>query len=171
MKGYVQVYTGNGKGKTTAGIGLAIRGAGAGLQVFVGQLLKEGNDSEIKAVSRFENITVEQFGMGKFVRGTPSEKEIAAARAGYARLCDILTTGAHDLVIVDEGNVAVTCGLISEAEMLGLIAKKPENVELVITGRGALPAVMERADLVTEMNEIKHYFHQQGVAARRGIEK
>ena len=170
MKGYVQVYTGNGKGKTTAAIGLAVRGAGAGLQVFVGQFLKQGNYSEIKALSRFDNITVEQFGMGKFVRGAPSEKEIAAARTGYARLCDILTAGAQDLVIVDEGNVAVTSGLISEAEMLGLIAKKPENVELVITGRGALPAVMERADLVTEMKEIKHYF-QQGVAARRGIEK
>lgn len=170
MKGYVQVYTGNGKGKTTAGIGLAVRGAGAGLQVFVGQFLKQGNYSEIMALSRFDNITVEQFGMGKFVRGAPSEKEIAAARAGYARLCDILTAGAYDLVIVDEGNVAVTCGLISEAEMLGLIAKKRENVELVITGRGALPAVMEHADLVTEMKELKHYFHQ-GVAARRGIEK
>ncbi|HKL01943.1 MAG TPA: cob(I)yrinic acid a,c-diamide adenosyltransferase [Desulfotignum sp.] len=170
MKGYVQVYTGNGKGKTTAAIGLAVRGAGAGLQVFVGQFLKQGNYSEIKALSRFDNITVEQFGMGKFVRGAPSEKEIAAARTGYARLCDILTAGAQDLVIVDEGNVAVTSGLISEAEMLGLIAKKAENVELVITGRGAVPAVMERADLVTEMKEIKHYF-QQGVAARRGIEK
>lgn len=170
MKGYVQVYTGNGKGKTTAGLGLAVRGAGAGLQVFVGQFLKQGNYSEIKALSRFDNITVEQFGMGKFVKGAPSEKETAAARAGYARLCDILTAGAHDLVIVDEGNVAVTCNLISEAEMLALIARKPENVELVITGRGALPSVMARADLVTEMKEIKHYFHQ-GVAARRGIEK
>ncbi|MFO7912846.1 MAG: cob(I)yrinic acid a,c-diamide adenosyltransferase [Desulfotignum sp.] len=170
MKGYVQVYTGNGKGKTTASIGLAVRGAGAGLQVFVGQFLKQGNYSEIKALSRFENITVEQFGMGKFVKGAPSKNEIAAARAGYARLCEILTANKHDLVIVDEGNVAVTCNLISEGELLDLIDRKPDDMELVITGRGALPSVMQRADLVTEMQDIKHYFHE-GVAARKGVEK
>ncbi len=170
MKGYIQVYTGTGKGKTTAALGLALRGAGAGLQVFVGQFLKQGNYSEIQALSRFETITVEQFGMGKFVRGMPSQEENAAARKGYARLCRILTANAHDLVIVDEGNVAVTCQLLTENELLGLMDLKPENVELVITGRGASPAVTNRADLVTEMREIKHYFHQ-GVTARKGIEK
>jgi cob(I)alamin adenosyltransferase len=170
MKGYIQVYTGNGKGKTTAALGLALRGAGAGLQVFVGQFLKQGDYSEIKALSLFENVTVEQFGMGRFVRGLPSDQEKAAARKGYDRLCDILEAGVHDLIIVDEGNVAVTCQLISEEELLTLMDKKPENVELVITGRGASPAVMNRADLVTEMKEIKHYYHQ-GVAARKGIEK
>jgi cob(I)alamin adenosyltransferase len=170
MKGYIQVYTGNGKGKTTAALGLALRSAGAGLRVFVGQFLKQGDYSEIKALSRFDNVTVEQFGMGKFVRGMPSDQEKAAARKGYTRLCDILTAGSHDLVIVDEGNVAVTCHLISEKELLSLMDRKPEAVELVITGRGASPAVMDRADLVTEMKEIKHYYHQ-GVAARTGIEK
>ncbi|MDT8378350.1 MAG: cob(I)yrinic acid a,c-diamide adenosyltransferase [Desulfotignum sp.] len=170
MKGYIQVYTGKGKGKTTAALGLALRGAGAGLQVFVGQFLKQGDYSEIKALSLFENVTVEQFGMGRFVRGVPSDQEKAAARKGYGRLCDILEAGVHDLIIVDEGNVAVTCQLISEEELLTLMDKKPENVELVITGRGASPAVMNRADLVTEMKEIKHYYHQ-GVAARKGIEK
>lgn len=170
MKGYIQVYTGNGKGKTTAALGLALRGAGAGRQVFVGQFLKHGDYSEIKSLSRFENITVEQFGMGKFVRGAPSEQEKAAARNGYERLCKILQDKTYDLVIVDEGNVAVTCQLISEAELLALMDKKAEHVELVITGRGASPAVMARADLVTEMTEIRHYFHQ-GVTARKGIEK
>ncbi|MDZ7664233.1 MAG: cob(I)yrinic acid a,c-diamide adenosyltransferase [Desulfotignum sp.] len=109
-------------------------------------------------------------GMGKFVKGAPSNKEKTAARNGYARLCDILATGTYDLVIVDEGNVAVTCNLISEAELLDLIDQKPDTVELVITGRGALPSVVDRADLVTEMRDIKHYF-QQGVTARKGIEK
>lgn len=170
MKGYVQIYTGNGKGKTTAGIGLAVRGAGAGLAVFVGQFLKQGDYSEIQALSRFENVTVEQFGMGKFVKGTPSEQEKTAARAGYERLRQVLMEKTHDLVIVDEGNVAVTCGLISQEELLALIDLKPDHVELVITGRGATPALIERADLVTEMREIKHYF-QQGVRARKGIEK
>lgn len=170
MQGYIQVYTGNGKGKTTAAMGLALRGAGAGLQVFVGQFLKQGDYSEIKALSLFENVTVEQFGMGKFVRGMPSEEEKAAARKGYARLYEILSGNAHDLVIVDEGNVAVACQLLTEDELLGLMDLKPENVELVITGRGATPAVVKRADLVTEMLEIKHYFHQ-GITARKGIEK
>ena len=170
MNGYIQVYTGNGKGKTTAALGLALRGAGAGLRVFVGQFLKQGDYSEIKALSRFDTVTVEQFGRGRFVRGRPSIEEKEAARTGYARLCDILTAGSHDLVIVDEGNVAVTCGLISEKELLAMMDKKPDSVELVITGRGASTAVMTRADLVTEMKEIKHYYHQ-GVTARKGIEK
>lgn len=170
MTGYIQVYTGNGKGKTTAALGLALRGAGAGLQVFVGQFLKQGDYSEIKALSRFDNVTVEQFGMGRFVRGKPSEAEKTAARKGYDRLCGILDAGTHDLVIVDEGNVAVTCRLISEQELLALMDRKPEHMELVITGRGATPEVTDRADLVTEMQEIKHYYHQ-GVMARKGIEK
>jgi len=170
MKGYIQIYTGNGKGKTTAALGLSLRGAGAGLQVFVGQFLKQGTYSEIKALSLFENVTVEQFGMGKFVRGMPSEDEKAAARKGYDRLCSILKTNAHDLVIVDEGNVAVACQLLTEDELLGLMDLKPDNVELVITGRDASAAMITRADLVTEMKEIKHYYHQ-GVTARKGIEK
>lgn len=170
MTGYIQVYTGNGKGKTTAALGLALRGAGAGFQVFVGQFLKQGDYSEIRALSRFDNVTVEQFGMGRFVRGRPSEEEKAAARKGYDRLCGILDAGVHDLVIVDEGNVAVTCQLISVQELLALMDRKPEHMELVITGRGATPEVSGRADLVTEMREIKHYFHQ-GVMARKGIEK
>jgi cob(I)alamin adenosyltransferase len=113
---------------------------------------------------------VEQFGMGRFVKGAPSEQERAAARAGYERLVKILGANAHDLVIVDEGNVAVTCQLISEDELLALIDLKPDNVELVITGRGASPALVDRADLVTEMKDIKHYYHK-GVKARKGIEK
>jgi cob(I)alamin adenosyltransferase len=113
---------------------------------------------------------VEQFGMGRFVRGKPSEAEKTAARKGYDRLCGILDAGTHDLVIVDEGNVAVTCRLISEQELLALMDRKPEHMELVITGRGATPEVTDRADLVTEMQEIKHYYHQ-GVMARKGIEK
>lgn len=170
MNGYVQVYTGNGKGKTTAALGLALRGAGAGLQVFFGQFLKQGDYSEVKGLSGLKEITIEQFGMGRFVRGRPSDDEKAAAKKGYQRICDILSAGEHDLVIVDEGNVAVSCGLITEAELLALPDLKPTHVELVITGRDALPALVGRADLVTEMRDIKHYYHQ-GVVARKGIEK
>ena len=170
MKGYIQVYTGNGKGKTTACLGLAVRAVGAGLKVYIAQFLKNGEYSEIKALSRFKNITIEQFGMGKFVRGCPSEAEIAAGKAGYLKLCEILIQNKHDVVIAEEGNVAVMCNILSEKEILGLMELKPDNVELVITGRGATEAIIEKADLVTEMKEIKHYY-QKGVAARVGIEK
>lgn len=170
MKGYVQVYTGNGKGKTTASLGLALRAAAAGLNVYIVQFLKQGDYSEIKALSKFENITIEQYGLGKFVKGKPADADIAAGAEGYLKLCDILKNNKHDVVIAEEGNVAVMCNLISENELLSLIDMKPDNVELVITGRGATQKVMEKADLVTEMKEIKHYY-QNGVAARVGIEK
>ncbi len=170
MKGYVQVYTGNGKGKTTASLGLAVRATGAGLNVYIVQFLKKGNFSEIKALSRFENITIEQYGLGKFVKGEPSDEEIASGARGYLKLWEILKQNKHDVVIAEEANVAVTCNLISEKELLDLIEIKPGNVELVITGRGATDKVIEKADLVTEMKEIKHYY-KQGVTARVGIEK
>ncbi len=170
MKGYIQVYTGNGKGKTTACLGLAIRAAGAGLKVYIAQFLKNGEYSEIKALSMFENITIEQFGMGKFVRGKPSDEDMAAGKAGYLKLCKILKENKHDMVIAEEGNVAVMCNILSEKEILSLMELKPDNVELVITGRGATEAIIEKADLVTEMLEIKHYY-KKGVTARVGIEK
>lgn len=170
MKGYIQIYTGNGKGKTTASLGLAIRAAGAGLKVFIVQFLKKGDYSEIKSLSKFENIQIEQYGLGKFVKGKPSKEDIAAGAEGYLKLCRLLKEGNHDLVIAEEGNVALMCNLITEQELLALMDMKPEHVELVITGRGATPKIIERADLVTEMKEIKHYY-QQGMAARVGIEK
>lgn len=170
MKGYIQIYTGNGKGKTTASLGLAVRAAGAGRRVYIGQFLKKGDYSEIKTLSKFKNITVEQYGLGEFVRGNPTEEDKAAGIRGYNKLCDILKKNEHDLVIAEEANVAVICNLFSEKELLALIDMKPDNVELVITGRGATPSVMDRADLVTEMKEIKHYY-KNGVVARVGIEK
>nr|WP_321401470.1 cob(I)yrinic acid a,c-diamide adenosyltransferase [uncultured Desulfobacter sp.] len=170
MKGYVQVYTGNGKGKTTASIGLAVRAAGAGLKVFIVQFMKQGMYSEIKALNAIDNIFVEQYGAGQFVKGKPSDAEIAKCRQGYDRLCQIIEDGNHDLVIAEEANIACFCGLLSEQDLLHLIDIKPDHIELVMTGRGAPAVVVDRADLVTEMTEIKHYY-QQGVAARVGIEK
>jgi cob(I)alamin adenosyltransferase len=171
MRGFVQIYTGNGKGKTTAAIGLAIRAAGAGLKVFIAQFLKQGDYSEIKTLGKFSDlISVEQYGLGRFIKGQPPQDEIDAAQTGLERLERALHSGDYDLVIVEEGNVATACGLFDVQRLLDLIATKPEGMELVITGRGAAPAVMEMADLVTEMVEIKHYF-QKGVTARKGIEK
>lgn len=170
MKGYVQVYTGNGKGKTTASIGLAVRAAGAGLSVYIVQFLKRGDYSEIKAFSKFKNIFVKQYGLGNFVKDKPSEEDIKAAKKGLKKLQEILAAGKHDLVIAEEANVAVKCNLFKEEELLDLIDQKPAHVELIITGRGATQAVMDRADLVSEIKEIKHYY-KQGVTARVGIEK
>jgi len=170
MKGYIQVYTGNGKGKTTASLGLAVRAAGAGLKVFIVQFLKKGDYSEIKALSRFDNIEIEQYGLGRFVKGRPSPEDVAASARGYEKLCRVLKAGNHDLVIAEEANVALMCGLVTEKELLDLMDMKPGHVELVMTGRGATQNMMDRADLVTEMREVKHYF-KKGVAARTGIEK
>ncbi len=171
MKGYVQVYTGDGKGKTTAAIGLSIRAAGAGLKVYITQFIKMGDYSEIKALKKFSDlITVEQFGLGRFIKGKPSEEDIEAARAGIEKVKSLMASQDYDIIILEEANVAAKYGLISVNDLLDMISSKPENMELVITGRWADPEVVEKADLVTEMKEIKHYF-RKGVAARKGIEK
>ena len=171
LKGYVQVYTGHGKGKTTAALGLSLRAAGAGLKVFIGQFMKLGDYSEIKALKRLANsITIEQFGPGRFVRGKPSMDDIKAAAIGIERIKSVISSGRYDMVIMEEANVAVTCGLFPVETILKIIDEKPDHMELVITGRDADPFIIERADLVTEMKEVRHYFNK-GVSARVGIEK
>ena len=170
-KGYTQVYTGNGKGKTTAAIGLAIRAAGAGLKVFIAQFIKMGDYSEIKALARFSDlISVAQFGLGRFANRQPAPEDIAAAQQGLDRVRAVLASNKYDIIIMEEANVAVKLGLFGEQDLLDLMDRKPPDKELVITGRGASPRVVEKADLVTEMKSIKHYY-QKGVAARTGIEK
>ncbi len=171
MRGFVQIYTGDGKGKTTAALGLALRAAGAGLKVFIGQFIKMGEYSEIKALERFQDlIRVEQFGLGRFFGGKPSPADIAAARSGMERVREVMASGEYQMVILEEANVAVKYGLIPVQELLRLIIDKPVNMELVITGRSASPRILEAADLVTEMRMVKHYY-EKGVRARIGIEK
>src|SRR5210317_242263 len=112
MKGYVQIYTGNGKGKTTASLGLSLRAAGAGLKVFIAQFLKQGDYSEIKALERFSDlIKVEQYGLGRFVKGKPTEEEIQAAQKGLQKVKAAVLSGLYDVIVVEEGNVAAACGL------------------------------------------------------------
>ncbi len=171
MESYVQVYTGEGKGKTTAALGLAIRAAGAGHKVFLAQFVKEGRYSELNALQRFDDlITIEQFGLGRFINGRPSEADVKAAREGLAKMKDIVTSGEYKVVILDEANIAVHYNLISTVELIGLIDSRAQETELIITGRNALPEILEKADLVTEMKAVKHYF-KGGVKARVGIEK
>ena len=170
-KGFVQVYTGDGKGKTTAVIGLAVRAIGAGLRVYLAQFLKQGDYSEVKALGQFKDrITIVQFGSGRFVRGKPSDADRALAARGLAAARQALSSGDYDLVILDEANVAASLGLIAVDEILDLVKRKPETVELVISGRGADQQIIAAADLVTEVRVIKHYY-QNGVQARTGIEK
>lgn len=171
MQGYVHVYTGDGKGKTTAALGLALRAAGAGLKVYIGQFIKSADYSEIKALERFsDHITLEQFGRGCFIKGDPCDADVEAARNALTALQTALGSGEYDVVIADEANVAYGCHLISEQDLLELIERRPDSTELILTGRNAPDAVIGRADLVTEMREVKHYFHE-GVMAREGIEK
>lgn len=170
MKGYFQVYTGCGKGKTTAALGLILRAAGAGRRVFLGQFLKRGTYSEIRALAgKFPEVTVRQYGSGRFVRGEPTQQEKADARRGWGEIAQAVMSGQYDLVVVDEGNVAAALGLIDVADVLALAEARPGHVELVVTGRGADRRIRARADLVTEMVERKHYY-AKGVKARRGIE-
>ena len=168
-KGYVQVYTGDGKGKTTAALGLALRACGAGWRVLLGQFIKVRATSEVRLLrEKLPQVTVEQYGRG-MIRGAPSAEDRAAAQQGLARLRAQTAGGAYDLVIADEINVALAKGLIPLEAVLELIRSKPPQVELVLTGREAHPGVLERADLVTEMRCIKHYL-AEGVPAREGVE-
>jgi cob(I)alamin adenosyltransferase len=169
--GYVQVYTGDGKGKTSAALGAALRAAGAGLHVFFAQFLKAGHTSEVAALERFGGlVNVRTFGHEGFIQGLPDEEDVASAHAGLNEIRAALTGGEYDLVILDEANDAVTCGVLEIDDLLGLLDARPDDVELIITGRGAMPALTDRADLVTEMVDVKHYY-ARGVTAREGIEQ
>lgn len=191
-QGYVQVYTGNGKGKTTAAIGLTIRALGAGKKVYFLQFMKAKVYSEHKILPQISpNLTLEAIGKPFFVvkEGSMPEEELAKWRdkvvifppgkppqeyvnivaQGLAKAREAVSSGEYDLVVLDELNVALHFGLVTWEQVKEIIDMKKAGVELVLTGRGATPELIERADLVTEMKEIKHYY-QQGVEARIGIE-
>jgi cob(I)alamin adenosyltransferase len=170
-KGLVQVYTGNGKGKTSAAFGLALRAAGRGLKVYVIQFIKGGFDyGELYVADRIPNLTLKAFGRGKFITANPPEEEdVSLAEQALQLAKQVVGNGENDVVILDEVNVAVALKLISLEEVMNLIKSRPANVELVLTGRDAPNQVIEAADLVTEMKEIKHPY-REGHASRRGIE-
>lgn len=157
-KGLVQIYTGEGKGKTTAALGLAIRAVGAGFRIFIGQFLKQHKYSEHKAIKLLgETVTLKTFGGGHFIEQEPSEEDKAIAEKGFQELRQALVSGDYDLVIADEINLAVHLGLLKEGDIINLMIEKPENVEMVLTGRYATEKMISMADLVTEMVENKHY--------------
>jgi cob(I)alamin adenosyltransferase len=170
-KGLVQVYTGNGKGKTSAAFGLALRAVGNGLKVFIIQFIKGGfKYGELQAIKLLQNIELKAFGRGKFVTCMPPDKEdVNMAKEGLELAKKIVAGGDYDIVILDEVNVAIYLKLLTVDEVLNLIQGKPKHVELVLTGRNAPPEILKVADLVTEMKEVKHPY-ALGVPARKGIE-
>ena len=173
FQGYVQVYTGNGKGKTTAALGLALRAAGHGQASFIGQFLKGQRYGELRSVRRLSPlITIRQFGRKGFlhVTGDPDEEDIRRARRGFEACLRALVSGKYRIVVLDELNVALHFRLLDRRDIELLLDRRPADVELVLTGRYAPAWLSRRADLVTEMRDRKHYYNI-GVGARRGIEK
>jgi len=169
-RGYIQVYTGNGKGKTTAALGLALRAAGAGHRVFIAQFIKQRPCSEHKALERFSDlVTIIRCGRGFFRGREPGKSDFEAAANGFKEVKDVIASKHYDVVILDEINIALHYGLIHIEELLEVMEKKPLGLELVLTGRYADIRIIEKADLVTEMKEIKHY-STRGVKARAGTE-
>jgi cob(I)alamin adenosyltransferase len=173
VKGYLQVYTGEGKGKTTAALGLALRAAGHKQKVYIGQFLKGQDYGELSAAKKLQPyITIEQFGRKGFIHVTkdPDEEDIKRAKRGLKMCLQAMLSRKYKIIILDEINVAVDLNLLTEEEVHEFLDKKPEEVEIILTGRYAPPSFLKRADLVTEMKAKKHYY-QKGVRAREGIEK
>ncbi len=171
--GYIQVYTGNGKGKTTAALGLAVRAAGHKEKTFFGQFLKGQDYGELNAVKNLSSlITIEQYGRKGFYHVTkdPDKEDIQRARTGLKKCQKAMLSGKYRIIVFDEINIAVHFNLLSEKEVLSVLDQKPEDVEIILTGRYAPDTFLDRADLVTEMKDLKHYY-EKGIPARKGIEK
>ncbi len=170
QRGYIHLYTGNGKGKTTAALGLALRAVGAGKHVFIAQFVKGMPYSETVSIKKhLLCVTLLQFGLDCFIVNKPTKKDIEVAQKGLLEVSEIIASNLYDIVILDEVCIALYYKLFTVDEVIRILKSKPESVEIVLTGRYAPDELIEIADLVTEMKEIKHYYNQ-GVEARKGIE-
>jgi cob(I)alamin adenosyltransferase len=172
-KGLIQVYTGNGKGKTTAALGLALRAVGHGLKVLMIQFMK-GNVQygELESAKKLAPyLTIKQVGRETFIsKSNPDPKDLQLAQEGFGIAKKAIENKEYNIVILDEINLAVDYGLIPLAEILHLIDSKPKEIELILTGRNVRREILEKADLVTDMVDRKHYY-DKGVPAREGIER
>jgi len=170
-RGYVQVYTGNGKGKTTAAIGQAVRAAGHGMRTYIGQFMKGCVYGESLALANNALIEIEQYGDSRCIRKDEvTHEHTRQARRGLKRATEKMLSRTFDIVVLDEINVTLWFEILNIDEVLGFLARRPDHVELLLTGRYAPEEILARADLVSEIMEIKHYF-RHGVLARDGIER
>jgi cob(I)alamin adenosyltransferase len=165
----IQVYTGDGKGKTTAALGLALRAAGAGLKVYICQFLKGRYYCELTALKKLGGIKIEQFGTGCFIRKNPTQKDIELAKVGFKAAQQAILGKRYDVIILDEINIALKLKLLELKDVISLIKNIPPDTELILTGRSAPPEIIKLADLVSFIHDRKHYY-KKGVRARKGIE-
>ena len=168
-KGYIHVYTGNGKGKTTAALGVAVRKLCVGQNVFFGQFIKGMKYSETGLEEKIDGILFKQYGEDCFIDKTPTEEDKFRARRGLLDCKDIINSAKYQLVVLDEIFIAIYFNLLEVKDVLEVIKGKPENVEIILTGRYCPEEIIDVADLVTEMMEIKHYY-SQGVLSRKGVD-
>ena len=171
-KGLIQIYTGDGKGKTTAALGLALRAVGHGMKVLMIQFMKGDQYGELESSKRLSpHLTLKQIGRKTFVsKSNLDPKDLQLAQEGFSMAKKAVQNKEYDIVILDEINVAIDYGLIPLKDLLHLLDSKPETVELILTGRNAKREILERADLVTDMVDRKHYY-DKGLPAREGIER
>ncbi|NMA48255.1 MAG: cob(I)yrinic acid a,c-diamide adenosyltransferase [Tissierellia bacterium] len=168
-KGYISVYTGNGKGKTTAAFGLTIRALLSGKKVYIGQFVKDMKYNETRLVEHFDNVEIKQLGKGCFITNLQNDEDIKAARDGLEECNEKMSSGEYDLVVLDEITMALYFKLLDVKDVLNVLKNKAYNTEVVLTGRYASQGLIDIADLVTEMVEIKHYYNQ-GVLSRDGYD-
>ena len=168
-KGYIHIYTGNGKGKTTAAFGLAIRAALSGKKVFIGQFVKDMKYNETKIEKYLDNIEIKQLGRGCFIYENPEDIDKEIAKKGLNECGKLLSSGEYDLIILDEINIALYYKLFEVSDVIEVLNNRSEKTEVVLTGRYAPKELIEMADLVTEMVEVKHYY-TQGILSRSGID-
>lgn len=170
-KGLLMVFTGEGKGKTTAALGMALRAAGHGLRVLILQFIKGSwSYGELEALKRFEEVAIEPLGSGFTWQKENLQEDVRLARAGWERAVAAMADPVFDLIILDELNNVLSYGLLPLEPVLSALGKRREELHVVITGRGAPEELLCVADLVTEMRMIKHPYHEQGIKAQPGIE-
>ncbi len=169
-KGYIHIYTGNGQGKTTAAFGLAVRALGAGKRVYIGQFIKSIKYNETDIENLHSNVKIEQFGRRCFIDGDPTSEDFDAARQGWKKSKHLLHSGQYDLVILDELNIALHYKLLDMQDVIESLQNRRTSTEVIITGRYAPQEIIDIADLVTDMREIKHYY-TQGILSRNGFDK
>ena len=171
MRGQIHIYTGNGKGKTTAALGLSIRAVGADKRVFIGQFVKGMPYAELNVLEQFfkNKIDVKQYGLDCFIYNKPSQADIDAAKEGLKEISQIIQSNAYDMIVLDELTIALYYKLFEMEDVVEILKNKSPATEIVITGRYAPKELIDMADLVSDIQEVKHYYNK-GVEAREGIE-